>query len=266
MIEPVPFTVLIPVWRGDDPAQFAQALESIERATVTPAEVIICQDGEAPAPLEAVVRRSRARVARNPGPPGLAHNLNHAMGEVRTAWVARADADDVNRPGRFEAQARFLAANPRIAVLGGRIVEVAPDGARRDKPMPLTHEAIVRRARWRNPINHMTAFVNVEAFRACGGYPPIPYKEDYALWLTMIDRGFQLANLDEVLVEARLGAGFYRRRTGAHNFASERALYALKRGMPAIGPAPALAAWLARSGALAFSAPARLIYERALRR
>ena len=270
MDDPADFTVLAPVHGGDDPTHFEAAMASVGGAGLPPTDFVICQDGDLPEALRSAVTRlirdNGARVIRNVGPPGLAHNLNHAMAGVRTAWIARVDADDLNLPGRFAAQVDFLRDHPDVTVVGGRIVEFAPDGKRRRKPMPLDHEAIVRRARWRNPINHMTAFFRADAFRACGGYPPIPFKEDYALWLTLIDRGYRLANLDQDLVEARLGAGFYGRRAGAHNVASEYALYKLKRDIPAIGAAAAWAAWLARTGGLAFERPARLLYERALRR
>ena len=270
MSDPADFTILAPVHGGDDPVHFELAMASVARGGLAPADSVICQDGDLPEALQSAVTRlarsGRGRVIRNAGPPGLAHNLNHAMAGVRTAWVARVDADDINLPGRFAAQVDFLRNHPDVAVVGGRIVEFAPDGKRRRKPMPLSHDAIVRQACWRNPINHMTAAFRVDAFRACGGYPPIPFKEDYALWLTMIGRGFRLANVDQDLVEARLGAGFYRRRSGAHNVTSEYALYKLKRDIPAIGATAAWAAWMARTGALAFAGPARLIYERALRR
>lgn len=270
MADPSDFTVLAPVHGGDDPAHFKLAMDSVTRATLAPADTIVCQDGDLPAPLQMAVaqfaRDSGARVVRNAGPPGLAHNLNHAMFSVRTAWVARVDADDINLADRFAVQVRFLRENPGVAVVGGHIVEFAPDGKRRRKPMPLGHAAIVRRALWRNPINHMTAFIRVDAFRVCGGYPLIAFKEDYALWLTMLARGYRLANLDLDLVEARLGPRFYARRAGAHNIASEYALYKLKRDIPGIGATAAGAAWLARTGVLAFEGPARLVYERALRR
>ena len=268
-VAPLDFTVLAPVHGGDDPAQFRLAMQSVAKATRPADAMIICQDGDLPEPLsaevDAVAASTGARVIRNRGARGLAHNLNHAMTAVRTAFAARVDADDINLPDRFAAQIDRLDADRGIAVLGGGIIEFAPDGAWRRKSMPLTHDAIVRRARWRNPINHMTAFIDVQAFRACGGYPDIPYKEDYALWLTMIARGFRLANLDQDVVDARLGAGFHARRSGAHNLASEYTLFRLKRTIPALR-ATAAPAWLARSGALAFEGPARLIYQRVLRR
>ena len=260
------FTCLLPVCADDDADHCREALDSIAAATLAPDALIICQDGPLPGGLEQVVAACGARRVVNPGPRGLHHNLNHAIASVRTSWICRADADDLNLPRRFETQVRFLAENSDVDVLGAGLIEFWPDGRTREKPMPMGHEAIIRRARYRNPINHMTAFVRTQALRAVGGYPDIPMKEDYGLWLTMIAHGYRLANLDEPLVRARLGADFYRRRSGARHLASEYALFKLKRNMADIGPAVAAAAFIARAGALASATTARAVYETVLRR
>ncbi len=260
------FTCLLPVHAGDDPPAFDAALASIGANSRRPDRLIICQDGPLHGPLAERVAASGASVVRNPGPRGLHHNLNHAVAAVATAWICRADADDINRPDRFERQLLHLAANPRLAALGGAIDEITPDARRRLKTMPLDHPAIARRARWRNPINHMTAFIRLEAVRDCGGWPAIERKEDYGLWLTMIARGWRLANLPEVLVDARLGADFTGRRGGLHNLASEYALYGLRRGLPGFDPFSAALSHLARAGALSSRAVAGLAYRHVMRR
>ena len=264
----VAFTCLVPVHAGDDAEHFAEAMRGIARSTLRPTEVQIAQDGDLPAPLAAEVERcvaAGARLTRNPGPKGLHHNLNHALAGVGTPWLGRADADDINVPHRFALQARFLEENPQIDVLGGGIVEFWPDGRTREKAMPLTHEAIVRRARWRNPINHMTAFMRRDAVLACGGYPILDQKEDYALWLTMIGRGNLFANLAVPLVRARLGGDFHERRSGRRNLASELGLYRIKRTTPRIGFGYAVLSTAARMAILTSVGPARFVYERVLR-
>jgi hypothetical protein len=269
-LRPHAFTCLLPVHAGDRADWFAEAIDSVGANGLAPWAIFICQDGPLPPELEAAVaageRRWSARRMVNPGPRGLHHNLNHALAEVATPLACRADSDDVNLPGRFEAQARFLAAHPDIAVVGAAIEEVGPDGARRRKALPLTHDRLVRFAAWRNPINHMTAFFRVDAVRAAGGYPPIPLKEDYALWLRMITRGMRLANLPQVLVQARLGEGFHRRRAGPGHLAAERALHQVRREVRQIGPVRASASMALRAAALTLETPARLIYAAALRR
>jgi len=264
------FTCVVPVWGGDGAAALAEALASIAASSVRPQAVIVAQDGPLPPGLEAVVagvvRAMDARVVLNGGRRGLQHNLNNAIARVSTPYVARLDADDVNLPGRFAAQVDFAAHHPEVAAFGGAIEEFGPKGRTRLKPVPLTHAAILRYAAWRNPINHMTAFFRTDAFLAVGGYPDIPLKEDYGLWLAMLARGARLANLAETLVRARLGADFPGRRAGWRNLASERAIHRLKRDVPGIDPAASTAALVARSALLALPAGARLAYATVLRR
>ena len=263
------FTCVVPVHAGDDPAYFEQAMTSIACSTLRPSAVLIAQDGALPEASARVVEACLAAGAvltRNPGGKGLHHNLNHAIAQVRTPWIARADADDINLPERFERQALWAHRNPGFAVLGAGLTEFWPDGRSREKPMPTDHAAIVRLSAWRSPINHNTAFLRLDAFKDCGGYPPLDRKEDYGLWLTMIARGYRLANLPEPLVEARLGSDFYERRAGRRNLPSELGIFRIKRRVAAIGSARAALALVARAAALTARGPARLIYEGLLRR
>lgn len=260
------FTCLLPVHATDDPADFEAAVASVLGNTLAADRILICQDGPLTPALEQAVSRLKLPVARNPGPKGLHHNLNHALSLVRTPWLCRADADDINRPRRFEMQVEFLRAHPETSVLGGAIEEHLPSGARRLKSMPLAHGDIVRRARWRNPINHMTVFLRTAAARQCGGYPAIPYKEDYGLWLRMIAEGHRLANLPDILVEVARGVDFSRRRSGLHNLASEFALYRMKRRRNGSPDIPAAAIHATRAAILACAPAAAAAYAGFLRR
>lgn len=268
-MSPFAFTCLLPVWSGDAPAAFLQAARSVEKSTLPPDEILICQDGPLSRELGRMVadllRDPRYRLAANEGPRGLHHNLNRAALTVRTPWIARMDADDLNRSDRFAAQVAFLSAHPRVDVLGGSIVEIAEDGSRRRRVTPLTHDEIVRRARWRSPVNHMTVFMRRQAFLAAGGYPDVPRKEDYGLWLRMIARGAVFANLPQDLVEVRLGPDFARRRAGLLSARSEYRLYALRRRLQAASGLLDAAVFLARAAALSWSGPAALLYRTVLR-
>jgi len=262
------FTCLLPVHAQDDPEHFQQALDSVEISTVRPEEIIVCQDGVLPGRLRATVQRAvskGARLSSNSGSAGLHHNLNHALPEVRTPWIARIDADDINLPHRFEAQIARLRAEPRIDALGGGILEFWPDGRCRYKPLPCAPAAILSFARWRNPINHMTAFIRTQSLIDCGGYPDVHLKQDYALWLKMLAGGCLLGNLDEPLVLARLGETFHARRSGPRNVSSEIDLFQIKRSIPGwrMG-APALALAI-RATILSLRAPTRWVYEGLLR-
>ncbi len=263
-------TCLLPVYGGDEALAFQAALASVAQAPSRPANILICVDGELGEDLGRAVREGAAlagaRLVGNPGPRGLHHNLNHAARRVRTPWIARMDADDVSLPDRFVRQMRRLGEDPKIDVLGGAIREWAPDGAVRRRTVPTTHAEILRWSLWRNPMNHQTVIMRTDLFRACGGYPDIPRKEDYGLWLKLLAAGARFANLPEDLVDARLGDDFYGRRAGLGNLRSEWEIHRLRRKVPGLNAAASALAMIARAAALSARAPGRMFYERLLRR
>ena len=59
-----------------------------------------------------------------------------------------------------------------------------------------------------------------------GNYQPVPFAEDYDLWVRMLCNGCQAANLPDVLVYARTGNGMIQRRGGIQYIKS---IYALQR-------------------------------------
>jgi hypothetical protein len=129
--------------------------------------------------------------------------------------VARADADDLNLPHRFETQARALVLAPHLDILGSAILEVdreeAPLAIRRLPSEPLK---IRRFLMTRNPFNHMTVVFRHQAVVQAGGYPGIHLKEDYGLWCRLAAQGASMGNLPDILVKATAGRDMYRRRGG----------------------------------------------------
>lgn len=264
------FSCLLPVYFRDRPEYLREALESICANTLAPHEIILCEDGELTASLDAEISRASGvpiRRVRNTGPNGLHHNLNNGLKHVTTPWIARCDADDINARDRFEKQIAYLATQPNIDVLGCDILEFDPAGKTSRKSMPATPTDVLGWSVSRNPINHMTAFIRTEALVACGGYPAVPFKEDYALWLTLLAADRKLANLPEALVQARMGENFYARRSGWKNIRSEWDILKRKLQVKAISPILAIAYFGFRAVALA--APVTVvghIYRRLLRR
>jgi glycosyltransferase involved in cell wall biosynthesis len=264
------FSVLMAVYASDSVPLFRDALTSVYANSVTPDELILVLDGPVTPALHQVIEGFRERpgfvvvpLERN---VGLAHALNAGLQRVTHALVFRADADDINLPDRFEKQlARF---DESVDVLGGAILEVTPQGfpvaVRR---LPLEADEIRRFARKRNPFNHMTVAFRREVAQACGGYPAVHLKEDYALWALMLSRGARVANLHDVLVHATAGRAMYRRRGGLRYVQSE---IALQRHLVHCGlqnRSGALLNGLLRSAVFLMPASWRgFVYERLLRR
>lgn len=213
------FTVLMAVWRGDDPWFFEQAVRSVFENTLSPDEFVLVVDGSVLMPLAATIEKLKSEFGLNvlylPENVGLARALNEGLKRVRTNWVVRADADDFNLPHRFEHLARAVNCKVPSDLLGSAIREVELDGTKQAlRRTPSTHEEIVKYIKYRNPFNHMTVAYRRELALSCGGYPEIHLKEDYALWALMLHRGAVTTNLNEALVYANTGHEMYKRRGG----------------------------------------------------
>ncbi len=231
------FSVLIPVYAGEQPAHFDLALASVGWQTVLPAEIIVVKDGPLPDELNNVIAaHSNAlplRTCAFEGHQGLANALNLGLSQATQPWIMRFDSDDVCLPERVEIQTRAVQSG-RFQIVGGQIEEFAddPEEPHRSRIVPCGHDEIVRFAQRRNPFNHMTVCFQREAILAAGGYTDIPHMEDYGLWITLLARGLKAANSPDVLVRARVGSGMISRRGGYRYVRSE---WQLQRHMVKLG-------------------------------
>lgn len=276
-VEPAAFagglTVLMAVYGRDDPRLFARAVDSVFANTLRPDDFVLVADGPVSDALEHVISRSECRhgvrAIRLHANVGLARALNRGLDLVTTEWIARADADDLNLPERFEKQANaLLESGGKLDLIGGAILEVDRSGAPiAVRDVPCSGEAIARRLRTRNPFNHMTVAYRTSLVRSVGGYPNIHLKEDYALWAALIAAGARCANLPDTLVRATAGREMYRRRGGLRYARSEIALQAHLRRLRRKGLASAVGCGAAR-GAVSCLPPAMRgwAYEKLLRR
>ena len=216
------FSVLFSVYQYEKHEYLDQALQSIEKQTLIPNEIVLVKDGPLTPDLEEVIARhgKNSAIPYNVVPlernVGLGEALNIGLEHCSHAWIARMDTDDIALPDRFEKQFAHVEKNPDLDLLGGWIREfgVSPDEPGTIRKVPTEHEAIVRFAKFRNPMNHMTVVFRKRAVLEAGGYRHFPGFEDYALWMRMIHSGARLGNLSEILVLARTGQEMIKRRRG----------------------------------------------------
>lgn len=227
----LPFSLLLPVYRGDHAAFLRRAFESATvEQTRRPDEVVLVQDGPVGEEIAAEIARIEAsdvvpvNVLRLPENVGLARALEAGLAVCRHEVVARADADDVSLPDRFERQLPVIEAGADL--VGSALVEFEEDEdvLGETRVLPTEPDAIARYARIADPFNHPTVVYRRAAVRAAGGYQDLHLMEDYLLFSRMIAGGAKVANLAEPLVKYRVGAGAYARRGGRALLASEIAL------------------------------------------
>ncbi|WP_199706728.1 glycosyltransferase [Amnibacterium setariae] len=231
-----PFSLLLPVYGRDDPAQLVRAFRSaVDEQTLRPDEVVIVRDGPVPDGLGATLAEL---VATSPVPArvlplevnvGLADALTAGLAACTHEVVARMDADDVALPDRFAKQLALL--DEGYDLVGSGLYEFVDDeavtiGVR----TPPTGEAHIKRyARFHDPFNHPTVVYRRAAVAAAGGYVPVGLMEDYWLFARMLATGARAENLPEPLVKYRVGAGAYKRRGGLKQLGAELRLQRLMR-------------------------------------
>jgi len=269
------FSVLLPVYFRDDPRLLALALDSIISNSLQPSKILIVCDGPLVPSLDEVVARfeisyrSSVEVIRLTVNQGLAGALNAGLEKIQTVWVARADADDLNDPERFEKMASFLAKHRSISVLGSSIVELdeqqMPTGIRR---LPLDDFSIRAFLKSRSPFNHMSVAFRKEDVLAVGGYPDLYCREDYGLWIRMAAHGgIIMANIDEPLVYAATGTAFFQRRGGRRYASGEIELQRMLVAMGIKGHWRAIRDVIGRMAVFLAPAPVRkMIYLTFLRK
>lgn len=227
------FSLLISLYNKERPEYFEMALESIQKQTILPHEIVIVFDGYIGNELENVVCKFQKllpiKVIRLEQNVGLGCALNEGLKYCSYNWVFRMDTDDYCVRDRFEKQIKYLMENPNIVILGAQMEEfnnkIGDLGIIRE--VPLAHEKIKKFSLTRNPFNHISIVFKKDAIEAVGGYQHHLYMEDYNLWLRVLTAGYVTANLPDVLVFARVGNNMIKRRKGMKYIGSEWKLFQL---------------------------------------
>ena len=210
------------VYKNDDPGFLKIALESIyEQQTRKPDEIVVVFDGPLNDRLYAVLdefKKDKEEVVKY-YPQEVNRGLGEALrigSELCTGdYLLRMDSDDISDKERFAKQIAYVEAHPDVDGLGGDIAEFDEDPfieETRLRVCPAKHEDIVKMAKKRNPMNHVTACIKKSALMKAGGYQTLLLLEDYLLWLNMIIAGCKLANINETMVYVRVGNGFDSKR------------------------------------------------------
>ena len=216
------YSVLMAVYVKEQPENLRLAIQSMLDQTVVPKDFVIVCDGPLTQELDDVIAEfvdiypetfQIVRLERN---QGLGNALNTGLEFCRYDLIARMDSDDISLPYRCECQLEMFRKNPRLALCSGDIAEFDsdPDDIEGIRYVPKTHKEILKYARKRNPINHMAVMYKRSAVKYAGGYIEVKLAEDYDLWVRMLQKGYQAANADRILVKARAGDSLYVRRGG----------------------------------------------------
>lgn len=205
------YSVLMSLYKKENPEWFCEAVESILKQTVKPDEIVIVEDGLLPDILEKKVcdyenkYESLFKIIRNTKNQGLGIALNCGLNECRNEFVARMDTDDISVPNRCEIELKYLEKHPETVLVGSNVYEFS--GSVNDildkRVVPSSYEEIFKFAKKRNPFNHPTVMFRKSKIIEAGGYSSLRYGQDYELFGRMLIKGYRLENVDECLLYFR---------------------------------------------------------------
>lgn len=218
----VNFSVLMSVYLKEDPEYLTEAIDSVLNQTLVPKEIVIVKDGPLTCELDAVIK---SFVTDNPElfqiitlteNKGLGEALRIGVEHCKYEIIGRMDSDDICHCERFEKQISYLMNNPDIDVIGSWIQEFdeKPNQPTFIRKVPKSASEIMGYSKKRNPLNHMTVVFRKASILSAGSYQTFLWNEDYFLWVRLINQGYKLENMDEVLVYARAGETMFQRRGG----------------------------------------------------
>jgi hypothetical protein len=221
------FCVLMPIFQRDDLYKIIdEAITSIFKNSVIPNQFIIIVDGPLKKKFIKKIYFYKKKyniqiIWLNKKSKGITRPLNEGLLKVKTPFVARADADDINELNRFKKQISY--AKKGYELIGSNITEIdLKKKILSVKKMPEKFLDIKRYSKIRNPFNHMTVFFKKDLAIKYGGYPDLYLKEDYGLWLKFIKNKRKIININSTLVQATTGEDFYiNRRSGLEYVKSE---------------------------------------------
>ena len=206
-MSPAPLvSVITPVWNAA--ATLAATVASVRAQSLPDWEMLIVDDGStdgSPALAAALAAgEPRLRLLGWAENRGAAAARNAGIRAARGRYLAFLDADDLWRPGKLAVQIGYMAATgapftfaaiDRIDPAGRRLGTIAV-------PARVDHARLLRG----NVIPCLTAAFDRQHYGAVE-MPPLPRRQDYGLWLTLLGRGGEAHGLQQVLADRRMRPG-----------------------------------------------------------
>lgn len=217
----LPFSVLLSLYKKENPKYLKEALDSIFCQTVRSDDVVLVEDGLLPDNLEVVVRDYERQyhelhVVRFEQNRGLGVALNEGMRYCKHDIIARGDTDDINHPDRFERELKILLEHPEYDLISAWIDEFVdnPKQIHSQRRLPEKPEDIYKYGKHRCPVNHPVAMYRKKAVEKVGGYQTDLFPEDYYLWMKMLKAGYKFYNIQDSLLSFRYNPETIKKRGG----------------------------------------------------
>lgn len=223
------YSVLISVYQNDKPEFVKTAIDSMLNQTLKPVQMVIVIDGEITTQLRLLIDLYSKKftksfnIIKNKNNLGLGLALNEGLKYIKTDYIIRMDSDDYSHPYRAEKLLSYMNQNPEINILGSYIGEFISNRNQIERIIkyPLFKNHLDAYNYYRDFIGHASVCIKTELLKSVNGYKDLLFFEDTYLWLRLAKMKNNFHSIQEVLYLARIGDGFYERRSGFDYFKME---------------------------------------------
>lgn len=198
-------SIVMPVHNSE--RYIEDAIRSVISQTYTNWELLIIDDASTDSSKEIAERIARSderiKVYSNPTPTGYPSNpRNIAIDMAKGRYIAFLDSDDVWLPGKLEHQLPFFTNNSDIAVIYSNYEKVDEKLTRASRVVKGGKVVDYKTLLHGNVIGNVTAMYDTS--RVGKVYFERVRHEDYAMWLSILKRGFKAYNTGEVVALYRV--------------------------------------------------------------
>ena len=214
------YSVLMSLYKKENPEYLRLAIDSMLNQTVAPDEIVLVEDGPLTDELYAVLDDyPMLHRIQNEKNLGLGLALNVGLKECRNELVARMDTDDCSKPDRCEKQLQRFLEKPYLAIVGSHIDEFIGDTSNviSKRIVPTTSEEIYKFAKKRSAFNHPAVMYSKTAVLENNGYADLKRNQDVDLFGRMQFKGYKAENIDEALLWFRSSDELAKRRKSWQN-------------------------------------------------
>lgn len=197
-------SVIMPAYNSE--AFITESIQSVIAQTYTYWELLIIDDASSDATKQIIEKFSsedhRIRLFVNSSNSGTYHSRNKGIKAASGEFIAFLDADDLWKPKKLEKQLKVLS-KPNVAACFSSYELINEKGKKLNKKvqaLPVLHYERLLKA---NYVGNLTGIYNVNILGKiyC---PPILKRQDWALWLRVIEEGGPIEGIQESLAFYRV--------------------------------------------------------------
>ena len=230
------YSVLMSVYKNDDPEHLKIAIESVLSQTLSPTQIVLVKDGPLNKKLDEIIFYNQCKyeiidVVESKENIGLGNALNLGLAKCEHELIMRMDSDDYSLPNRAELMLKEFLTDESLDVVGTAVGEFMYDINKIDsyKFVPNTDSAIKERMKTRNPMNHPTVIFKKSSILEVKGYQEIKFNEDYFLWIRLAIENKKFKNLDYPLLYMKVSEDTFDRRYGYDYFINQKIIFEYMR-------------------------------------